>query len=60
MTDKQYASFLIDRISENTKLQELAKSEGAVQTVAMLQSIIDRDKLKLSIIKQDLDTESLT
>ena len=59
MTDKQYASFLIDRIAENTKLKELAESEGATKTAEMLQIVIDRDNLKLSIIKQGLDTESL-
>ena len=59
MTDKQFASFLIDRIAENTILRDEAKAEGAEKTAQKLQVIIDRDNLKLSIIKQGLESEIL-
>ena len=59
MTDKQFASELINRITENTMLREEALAEGAEKTAQKLQSIIDRDNLKLSIIKQGLDSEIL-
>ena len=59
MTDKQFAAELINRIAENTALKDEAMAEGAVITAKKLQSIIDRDNLKLSIIKQGLDSEIL-
>ena len=59
MTDKQFASELINRITENTMLRDEALGEGAEITAKKLQSIIDRDNLKLSIFKQGLDAEIL-
>ena len=59
MTDKQFAAELINRITENTALRDEALAEGAVNTAKRLQDIIDRDKLKLSIIKQGLNHEVL-
>lgn len=59
MTDTQFASELINRITENTMLRDEALAEGAENTAKKLQSIIDRDNLKLSIIKQGLDAEIL-
>jgi hypothetical protein len=41
MTDKQYASFLVDRIVENMRLMALALSEESVKTAAGLQDIVD-------------------
>ena len=49
MTDKQFSTFLVDRISENRKLREMALSEGAVKVVQELQKIIDRDTVSLRL-----------
>lgn len=59
MTDKQFAAELIDRIAENTRLRDTAMSEGATKTAQELQIIIDRDNLKLSIIKQGIESDIL-
>ena len=59
MTDKQFAAELINRITENMILRDEALAEGATNTAKRLQVIIDRDNLKLSIVKQGLELEIL-
>ena len=50
MTDKQYATILVDELAELDEQIETAKAEGAVKTVKSLQKTRSRKQEKLDII----------
>lgn len=50
MTDKQYATILIDEIAELDRQIETAEKENAVETAKLLKATRTRKQEKLSIV----------